>query len=172
MPNKRLAALIASGVLILGGGVGVAGALEGGHSSSHKTEDVSKVDDDNATPEVENEAPENEVEHEAETTDDSTDDSTTAGPTEDNHGAEVSAVAHDTEPGPDHGKAVSAVARTNSHADGDDDEATENETETETEDDDATEVEAEHTTSNSGPGSATSGHDGGDHHGPGGGGDN
>jgi hypothetical protein len=91
--------------------------------------------------------------------------------TEDNHGAVVSAAAHDVPPGPDHGKAVSAVARDNhgqsaSH----DDDATENETQAP--DNEARETEgaehdgAEHRGTNSGPsttsGSGHGGHDGDD----------
>jgi hypothetical protein len=141
MTTKRLAALVASGVLVLGGGVGMAAALDATGQRADHTQDVSKVSHD--TTEVENEAAEDEAEHGVEN-----EAAETAGDeagAQDNHGAEVSAVAQATEPGPDHGKTVSAVASSNSQRG-------------EHEADEAT----EHAGSNRGAGSANSGRSGGD----------
>ncbi|HEV7886535.1 MAG TPA: hypothetical protein VGO92_03185 [Acidimicrobiales bacterium] len=110
MTNKRLAALVASGVLVLGGGVGVAGALEGSsRPAAPKAEDSqrARVDDSTTT---------------TSTTDTTVDRAGVAGneaehpvpePGGDNHGGDVSSVARSTNRGPGHGQAVSDTAQDN-----------------------------------------------------------
>lgn len=85
----------------------------------------------------------------------------------DNHGACVSQAAHDTPPGPDHGKTVSSVAQSDCGKQTTaTTEANENENEPAEHGTEPAEQENEHHGDNSGPGSSNSGH-GSDHGGHG-----